>query len=110
MIKNNMKKIKTKIQEEGSMTNETKTDLLSSLSIVEFEIAKLSKIDTEHAQSIIGFIERSAHEATRKKKNPQLLKHSLAGLIESVKGFEASHPLLVAKVNYICLILADVGI
>ena len=86
MTKNIMKNIKTKIQQEGSIANEAKTDLLSSLSVVESEITKLSEIDSEHAQSITGFIERSTHEATRQIKKPELLKLSLAGLIESVKG------------------------
>ncbi|MGA7159724.1 MAG: DUF4404 family protein [Bacteroidota bacterium] len=110
MIKSTMKKIKTKIQQDSSVNKGTKTELLSLLSMLESEIAKISKVDSEHAESITGFIERSAHEVTRRKKNPELLKLSLAGLTESVKGFEASHPLLVKNVNNICTVLANMGI
>ena len=110
MMTSTMKKIKAKIQQEGSLTNQKKTDLLGLLSKLESEITKLSKTDSEHAQSITGFIERSAHEATRQKKNPELLKLSLAGLTESVKGFEASHPLLVRDINNFCTVLANMGI
>ena len=110
MIKNTMKKIKDKIQKESSVTKERKAELLSLLSVLESEITKLSKTDSEHAESIHGFIERSAHEATRQKRNPELLKLSLAGLTESAKGFEASHPLLVADINNFCTILANFGI
>ena len=110
MMKSTMKRIKVKIQQEGSMTKKRKTELLSLLSKLESEITKLSKTDSEHAQSISGFIERSTHEATRKNKNPELLKLSLAGLTASVKGFEASHPLLVAEINSICTVLANMGI
>ncbi|MGA9406575.1 MAG: DUF4404 family protein [Bacteroidota bacterium] len=110
MIKNTMKKIKTKIQQDRSVTKESKTELLSLLSKLESEITKISKIDSEHAESITGFIERSTHEVTRREKNPELLKLSLAGLTESVKGFEASHPALVANVNNICTLLANMGI
>jgi hypothetical protein len=110
MIKNTMKKIKAKIQKESSVTNERKNELLSLLSVLESEITKLSKIDSEHAESITGFIERSTHEAIRRKRNPELLKLSLAGLTESVKGFEASHPLLVENINNICTALANMGI
>jgi len=68
MIKNTMKKIKDKIQKESSITKERKVELLSLLSVLESEITKLSKTDSEHAESIHGFIERSAHEATRQKE------------------------------------------
>lgn len=105
-----MKEIKARIQQEGAVANKTKTELLSLLSTLESEITKLSKTDSEHAQSITGFIERSTHEATRRKKHPELLKISLAGLTESVKGFEASHPLLVANINNICNALANMGV
>ncbi len=110
MIKSTMKRIKAKIQHESSMTNQRKTELLSLISTLESEITKLSKTDSEHAQSITGFIERSAHEATRRKKDPELLKLSLAGLTASVKGFEASHQRLAADVNNICTVLANMGI
>ena len=110
MIKNTMKKIKDKIQKESSVTKERKVELLSLLSVLESEITKLSKTDSEHAESIHGFIERSAHEATRQKRNPELLKLSLAGLKESAKGFEASHPVLVANMNRISTILENMGI
>jgi hypothetical protein len=110
MIKNTMKNIKAKIQKESSVTNERKNELLGLLSVLESEITNLSKTDSEHAESITGFIERSTHEATRRKRNPELLKLSLAGLTESVKGFEASHPVLVEKINNICTALANMGI
>lgn len=110
MIKNTMKEIKAKIQQEGSVRDKTKTELLNLLSTLEAEIHRLSKTHAEHAQSITGFIERSAHEATRKEKHPELLKLSLAGLTESVKGFEASHPQLVKDINDICTVLANMGV
>ncbi len=110
MIKDTLKKIKTKIQRESSVADEKKYELLSLLSTLESEITKLSKTDSEHAESITGFIERSTHEVTRRKKNPELLKLSLAGLTESVKGFEVSHPLMVVNVNNICTLLANIGI
>jgi hypothetical protein len=47
-----MKKIKAKIQQESSVTNERKSELLSLLSVLESEITKLSKSDSEHAESI----------------------------------------------------------
>ncbi len=103
-------KIKTKIQEATFPRSETKKELLDLISQLEPEAAGLSKAHPEHAESIIGFMERSTHEATRHGKNEELLKISLAGLNASVKGFEASHERLVAVVNNICTTLANMGI
>lgn len=110
MIKDTMKKIKAKIQNEQSITKEKQSEILGLLSVLESEITQFSKTDSEHAESITGFIERSTHEATRRKKSPELLKLSLAGLSESAKGFEVSHPRLVANINNICTVLANMGI
>ena len=110
MIESTMKRIKARIQQDRSVTDKTKTELLSLLSVLESEITKLSRTHSEHAQSITGFIERSTHEATRREKNPELLNLSLAGLTKSVRGFEASHPRLVADINSICTVLANMGI
>lgn len=110
MIKNTIREIKARIQNEGSVANKKKSELLSLLSKLESEIEKLSDTDSEHAQSITGFIEQSTHEATRRKSHPELLKISLAGLSESVRGFEASHPSLVANINDICTALSNMGI
>jgi|WetSurMetagenome_2_1015567.scaffolds.fasta_scaffold1312773_1 hypothetical protein len=110
MIKRTVKEIKARIKQESGVADKTKEQLLTLLSTLESEIDALSKTHFEHAESITGFIERSTHEATRKKKQPELLKISLAGLEESVKGFEASHPSLVAKINDICTVLANMGV
>jgi hypothetical protein len=110
MIENTMKEIRARIQQKTPMTNEMQAELLGLLARLESEITKLSTTHSEHAESIAGFIERSTHEATRRKKHPELLKLSLAGLKESVKDFEASHPLLTADINNICTILANMGI
>jgi hypothetical protein len=105
-----IRKIKTKIHHATFPRSETKKELLDLISKLEREVAALSKANPEHAESIIGFIERSTHEATRHGKNEELLRISLAGLTASVKGFEASHERLVAVVNNICTTLANMGI
>ena len=74
------------------------------------EVAELSKTHDEEAQSIAGFTQVSAHEATRDEPNPALLKHSLDGLAASVEGFEQSNPRLVDIVNRICTTLSNLGI
>lgn len=110
MIKDTLKKIETKIQASGSITEGSKAEMLTLLATLETEITNLSELEAEHAESIAGFIERSTHEAIRQKKNPELLTLSLEGLSASVKGFEESHPRLVADINYISNVLATMGI
>jgi hypothetical protein len=110
MIEDTIKKIEAKIRTASSITAESKAELLNMLASLESEITKLAKAEGEHAESIAGFIERSTHEAIRQDKNPELLTLSLAGLTASVKGFEASHPQLVADINCISTVLANMGI
>jgi hypothetical protein len=109
MIEETFNKIKTKIQTATSITAEKKAELLTLLSTLETEITALSKARSEHAESIAGFVERSTHEATRRDKDFELLRLSLAGLAASVKSFEVSHPRLVSDINYISTALANMG-
>jgi hypothetical protein len=110
MINETMKKIQARIRAADSISGKNKTELLGLLSDLEAEINQLSRAKPEHAESITGFIDRSTHEAVRKQRNQNLLDLSLAGLAESVKEFEASHPALSQKISYICTALANMGI
>jgi hypothetical protein len=110
MIEETIKQIESRIRAAEAITGKSKSELLGLVATLKSEITKLSKTRAEHAESITGFIDRSTHEATRREKNPELLRLSLAGLEESVKGFEASHPTLVQQVNNVCTMLANVGI
>ena len=110
MIDDTIKKIEARVQTTSSITGDNRTELLKLLATLESEITTLAQAEAEHAESIAGFIERSTHEATRQKKNPELLRLSLAGLTASVKGFEASHPQLVADINCISTVLANMGL
>ncbi len=110
MIEDTLKNIETKIRTAGSIKEESRTELLNLLDRLQSEIVKLAGSKSDDAESVAGFIERSTHEATRWEKNPELLKLSLDGLVASVRGFEASHPRLVADINAICTTLANMGI
>jgi phage I-like protein len=110
MIEETVQKIESRIQAAESIKPERREELLQLLSKLKSEVADLSKTHEEHAQSIAGFTEVSAHEATREQQNPQLLQLSLTGLRSSVEGFEKSHPKLVQIVNAISNALANLGI
>lgn len=110
MLNDTISKIEAKLQNSNSIRGEQRTELLNLLSTLKGEIASLSRTHDEQAQSIAGFAELSAHEATREEKNPELLKLSVQGLSSSVEGFENSHPQLVGLVNRICTTLSNMGI
>ena len=110
MIDDTIAKIEARIRKANSVPEENKAELLGLFSTLKSEVAQLAQTNEEQAQSITGFTEISAHEATREEKNPELLKHSLNGLSSSVSGFEESHPKLVQIVNRICTTLSNLGI
>ena len=110
MIEDTVSKIEAKIQGAESINPDRKQELLHLLGTLKSEVSELSKTHGDEAQSIAGFTEVSAHEATRAEQNPELLELSLKGLSSSVEGFEKSHPRLVQIVNAISNALSNLGI
>lgn len=110
MIKDTITQIEDSVKRIGTVSDETRTQLLKLLSTLQSEIEELAKTQDKQAESIAGFTRISAHEATRHDKNPQLLRNSLDELAASVEGFEASHPTLVGTVNALCVMLSNLGI
>ena len=110
MVQSPIERIEIKICKNNSLKEKSKSELLDSLATRKPEITKFSKAQSEHAESIAGFLERSAHEATRHKINPTLLKITVDGLSASVRELESSHPKLVEQVNFIAYSLANMGI
>ena len=88
MNESNLSEIEAKIRAADNINDDRKRELLQSLSTLKAEVAKLSRTHDEEAQSIAGFAQLSAHEATRQQQNPESLQHSLEGLRSSVEGFE----------------------
>jgi queuine/archaeosine tRNA-ribosyltransferase len=110
MIEDTIGKIEARIQSADAIKEERRGELLHLLGTLKSEVAELSKTHEDQAQSIAGFTDVSAHEATRAEQNPELLKLSLEGLGTSVSGFEESHPRLVQIVNAISSTLSNLGI
>ena len=110
MIKDTIGKIEARIEGADAIKEDRRRELMQLLGTLKSEVAELSKTHGEQAQSIAGFTQVSAHEATRAEQNPELLKLSLDGLSSSVRGFEESHPRLVQIVNAISHTLANLGI
>jgi len=109
-MKDTISKIEERIRSAGTLKDENRAELLDLLGQLKSQIGDLSKTNQEQAQSIAGFAQVSAHEATREEKNPKSLKHSILGLESSVHDLEQSHPQLVGVVNRIATMLANMGI
>jgi uncharacterized protein DUF4404 len=110
MIEDTLAKIEGRLRKADVLTKGQRTELLGLLSTLKAEIEQLSKTHCEQAQSITAFTEVSTHEATRRERDPQLLRLSVEGLSASVQGFEGSHPKLVEIVNAISLMLSNSGV
>src|SRR6266849_2778904 len=110
MTDESIEKIKSAIGSAENIPTDKKAELLRLLSKLRPAIAKVSETHHEHAQSIAHLVEASAHEATRTKRKPRLIKILLLELKQSVENFEASHPELVALVTEYTAFLAAVGI
>ena len=110
MIEDTIRKIEARVTGAESVSEERRRELLQLLATLKDQVANLARTNTEQAQSIAGFAEVSAHEATREDQNPKLRELSLQGLSSSVEGFEQSHPALVRVVNSISQMLASLGI
>ncbi len=110
MIQDHLDKIEERLKQSEAVKESDKSELLALLRTLRAEIADLSRTHYEEAESITGFAELSACEATRSEKNPALLNLSIEGLASSVQGFETSHPKLVAIINTFSTMLSNLGI
>ncbi len=110
MIRKTIESIEEKIRKSPSVSDENRGELLRLLAKLKKEIEELAKTHPEQAESITSFTQATAHEATRKEKNPDLLKLSMDGLAVSVKELETSHPDLIQLVNAVSQALANMGI
>ena len=109
MIHETISKIEATLSRRG-IKEENRAELLDLLNKLKSEINALAETNAEGAQSVAGFAEISAHEASRAQRNPTLLDTSLKGLSTSVEQFEKSHPQLVEVVNQICTVLSNMGV
>ncbi|MGZ5546291.1 MAG: DUF4404 family protein [Limisphaerales bacterium] len=110
MLEDTLSKLEARIQNAGTLRDDNRAELIQLLGQLKAEVSTLSKTHEEQAQSIASFAELSTHEAMRESKNPETLKHSVAGLSSSVDELEKTHPQLVAVVNRIATTLSNMGI
>ena len=110
VIEETIKQIEARIHSAETLTPEKRSELVELLAKLKTEAGELAKTHGEQAQSIVGFAQLTAHEATRTEQDPKLLDLSLEGLRSSVQEFEKSHPRLAHIVNTISTTLSNSGI
>ncbi len=110
MIHDTIGKLRARIEDAGDIDTAKRSELAALLNTLQSEVNQLATTHNEQAQSIAGFTQVSAHEATRSTPDERLLHHAIEGLRSSVTGFEESHPRLVAVVNRVCTALSNLGI
>ncbi|MBL6764698.1 MAG: DUF4404 family protein [Verrucomicrobiae bacterium] len=110
MMQDTIARIEARLNRAEKMSDETRRDLLALLEELKAEVNGLADTHADEAQSIAGFAQVSAHEATRNEPNAAALGHSIGGLEASVAQFEQSHPGLVGVVNRVCHALSNLGI
>jgi chromosome segregation ATPase len=110
MIKDRLRQIQKRLKDAGGIPDEKREELVQLLADLDRDLETLQEAQAEHAESIAGFTERSAHEIARVERNPDLVDLSLKGLSRSVQGLEATHPKLVETVNAIFNMLSGIGV
>jgi hypothetical protein len=110
MIDKTISEIEAKVRSASSVDDHRKQELLDLLGRLKTEISRLEKTHGEQADTIAGFTQLSAHEATRQTRNPSTLEHSVAGLRSSVEEFEQTHPKLAQIVDNLSKTLSNWGI
>lgn len=110
MIDDTMDRIADRIRSSETIPPDMRAELLTLVKTLKTEIDSLPSSDGGSAESLGRFMELSAHEATRRERNPDLLKLAVSGLSKSVETFESTHPRLADAVNGVCGMLSGLGI
>ena len=110
MIEETIEQIEVRIHATDALSPERRRELIELLATLKAEAGELAKTHGEQAQSIVGFAQVTAHEATRAEQDPKLLDLSIEALRSSVHDFEKSHPRLANIVNTISTTLSNSGI
>lgn len=110
MLNDTLSKIEAAIARLGTLDDKKKGELTALLNKLKKEVEGLPASHMENANSMANFAQAAAHEAARETGDDRLKEISREGLAQSVKSFEASHPVLVDTVNDICLMLSRIGI
>lgn len=110
MIDETIARIEARLKSSEALSEESRQELQALLNTLKAELQALSKHDADQARSIAGYVELSAHEATREQRQPHLLEHTIEGLKNSVYGMEAKHPQLTELVRSIGLLLSNTGL
>jgi hypothetical protein len=109
MIDEHIEKIESAIK-SGNLPEDKKAELLGLLPKLKSALGRVSETDDEHAENIAQIAAASADKVMTRDGQADTGETNVHGLIESVEGFEASHPQLVAVVNQFATVLSSMGV
>ena len=110
MLKDTLLKLEAAITRAQAMKGGDKAELVDLLKKLKEEVAALDPAHAEKAGSLANFAQAATHETARETGDQRLQTISIEGLSQSVRSFEASHPVLTDTVDRICRMLAQMGI
>ena len=110
MTDERIENIKSAVEAADHIPTDKKAELLSLLTDLKPEIAKVAETHPEDAHSIGQSVEASVHAVARENKRPEHLERAVLDLKQSVQKFEASHPDLAAFVSRYSTLLSALGI
>ena len=104
-------KIEEKIQNNASIDQGKKAELLELMAHLKLELEHLRKTDSSKARAIADLAETSTQKAFDALTTVDTSSETpLKELETSVEEFEVSHPRLVRVINRICIMLSSIGI
>lgn len=104
-------KLEEKIQNNESLEQGKKAELLELMGHLKLELEQLQKTDSRKARTIADLAETSTQKAFDALNAVDISSETpLKELETSVEDFEVSHPRLVRIINRICIMLSSIGI
>jgi hypothetical protein len=108
MIDQTISRLKDSIENASNLDSKKKAELLGLIEQMKNEMDQVTALDEKG--SIANFAYSSTYEAMKESGDKNLLDISLAGLNETVRKYEITHPELVKAVNAVCNFLSNLGI
>jgi hypothetical protein len=110
MIDERLAKIESTLRAERGIPEATRQELLDLVAGLKVEMTPLLTTHGEDVREIAGSAEAAVQASVQKEIQPEKAEKAVAGLVASVRAFEATHPRLVEVVDELALTLSNLGI
>jgi hypothetical protein len=110
MISERLAKLETTLQDNNTIPEPTRQELLGLLAGLKAEVTPLLATHGDSAHAITGSAESAVQASIKREEQPEHAAEAVEGLAASVRQFEATHPRLVEIVDQLALTLSNLGI